>query len=107
MDRDRLKVFTGSANPALAEEICSHLGVPLAQGLVSRFSDGEVRLQILENVRGADVFVVQPTSHPVDTHLMELLLLMDALKRASARRITPVVPYYGYSRQDRKDRPRV
>src|SRR3990172_2994624 len=107
MDRDRLKVFTGSANPALAEEICSHLGVPLAQSLVSRFSDGEVRLQILENVRGADVFVVQPTCHPVDTHLMELLLMMDALKRASARRITPVISYYGYSRQDRKDRPRV
>ena len=107
MDRDRLKVFSGSANPALAKEICSQLGVPLGQSLVSRFSDGEVYLQILENVRGADVFVVQPTSHPVDTHLMELLLLMDALKRASARRITPVVPYYGYSRQDRKDRPRV
>ncbi|MBI4442960.1 MAG: ribose-phosphate pyrophosphokinase [Acidobacteria bacterium] len=107
MDRDRLKVFSGSANPALAKEICSNLGVDLGQSLVSRFSDGEVYLQILENVRGADVFVVQPTSHPVDTHLMELLLLMDALKRASARRITPVVPYYGYSRQDRKDRPRV
>jgi ribose-phosphate pyrophosphokinase len=107
MDRDRIKVFCGGANPALAEEICSCLDVPLAQGIVSRFSDGEVRVQILENVRGADVFVVQPTSHPVDAHLMELLILMDALKRASARRITAVVPYYGYSRQDRKDRPRV
>ena len=74
---------------------------------MSRFSDGEVRLQILENVRGTDVFIVQPTCNPVDTNLMELLLMMDALKRASARRITPVVPYYGYSRQDRKDRPRV
>ena len=74
---------------------------------MSRFSDGEVRLQILENVRGMDVFIVQPTCNPVDTNLMELLLMMDALKRASARRITPVVPYYGYSRQDRKDRPRV
>lgn len=107
MDRDRLKVFCGSANPALAQEICSCLGIPLAQSLVSRFSDGEVRIQVLENVRGADVFVVQPTCQPVDTSLMELLLMMDALKRASARRITPVVSYYGYSRQDRKDRPRV
>ncbi|MBI1955153.1 MAG: ribose-phosphate pyrophosphokinase [Acidobacteria bacterium] len=107
MDRDRLKIFCGTANPALAEEICACLGVPLAQSMVSRFSDGEVRAQILENVRGADVFVVQPTCQPVDTSLMELLLMMDALKRASARRITPVVPYYGYSRQDRKDRPRV
>lgn len=107
MDRDRLKIFCGTANPALAEEICACLGVPLAQSVVSRFSDGEVRLQILENVRGADVFVVQPTCQPVDTSLMELLLMMDALKRASARRITPVVPYYGYSRQDRKDQPRV
>ena len=107
MDRDRLKIFCGTANPALAEEICACLGVPVAQSVVSRFSDGEVRLQILENVRGADVFVVQPTCQPVDTSLMELLLMMDALKRASARRITPVVPYYGYSRQDRKDRPRV
>ena len=107
MDRDRLKIFCGTANPALAEEICACLGVPLAQSVVSRFSDGEVRAQILENVRGADVFVVQPTCQPVDTSLMELLLMMDALKRASARRITPVVPYYGYSRQDRKDRPRV
>ena len=107
MDRDRLKVFCGSANPALAREICACLGIPLAQSLVSRFSDGEVRVQVLENVRGADVFVVQPTCQPVDTNLMELLLMMDALKRASARRITPVVSYYGYSRQDRKDRPRV
>ncbi|MBI3894843.1 MAG: ribose-phosphate pyrophosphokinase [Acidobacteria bacterium] len=107
MDRDRLKIFCGTANAALADEICACLGVPLAQSLVSRFSDGEVRAQILENVRGADVFVVQPTCQPVDTNLMELLLMMDALKRASARRITPVVPYYGYSRQDRKDRPRV
>src|SRR3990167_1623993 len=107
MDRDRLKVFCGSANPALAREICACLGIPLGQSLVSRFSDGEVRVQVLENVRGTDVFVVQPTSQPVDTNLMELLLMMDALKRASARRITPAVSYYGYSRQDRKDRPRV
>ena len=107
MDRNRLKVFCGTANRSLARDICRFLGVSLADGLVSRFSDGEVRLQILENVRGADVFIVQPTCNPVDTNLMELLLMMDALKRASARRITPVIPYYGYSRQDRKDRPRV
>jgi ribose-phosphate pyrophosphokinase len=107
MDRDRLKVFCGSANPALAQEICRCLKIPLGRSEVTRFSDGEVRVQVLENVRGADVFVVQPTSQPVDTHLMELLLMMDAFKRASARRITPVIPYYGYSRQDRKDRPRV
>ena len=91
----------------MARDICRCLDVPLAECEVSRFSDGEVRLQILENVRGADVFIVQPTCYPVDTNLMELLLLMDALKRASARRITPVIPYYGYSRQDRKDKPRV
>ncbi|MBI2818928.1 MAG: ribose-phosphate pyrophosphokinase [Acidobacteria bacterium] len=107
MDRDRLKIFSGTANPALTAEICESLNVPLGQALVTRFSDGEVRVQINENVRGADVFVVQPTSNPVDTNIMELLLMMDALKRASARRITPVLPYYGYSRQDRKDRPRV
>ena len=107
MDRDRFKIFCGSANPALAQEICRYLNIPLGRSEVTRFSDGEVRVQVLENVRGADVFVVQPTCQPVDTNLMELLLMMDAFKRASARRITPVVPYYGYSRQDRKDRPRV
>jgi ribose-phosphate pyrophosphokinase len=107
MDRDRIKVFCGSANPELAKSICASLEVPMGESIVSRFSDGEVHLQILENVRGADVFVVQPTCQPVDTHLMELLLMLDALKRASARRITPVVPYYGFSRQDRKDKPRV
>jgi ribose-phosphate pyrophosphokinase len=107
MDRDRLKVFSGTANPALTAEICKCLEVPVGNGLVTRFSDGEVRVQVNENVRGTDVFVVQPTSNPVDTNIMELLLMMDALKRASARRITPVLPYYGYSRQDRKDRPRV
>jgi ribose-phosphate pyrophosphokinase len=107
MDRDRLKVFTGNANPALAERICQHLGVPLAECDVGRFSDGEISLQIKENVRGADVFVVQSTCTPVDRNLMELLLMLDALRRASAKRITAVLPYYGYSRQDRKDRPRV
>ncbi len=107
MDRDRFKVFCGSANPALAQEICRCLNIPLGRSDVTRFSDGEVRVQVMENVRGADVFVVQPTCQPVDTNLMELLMMMDAFKRASARRITPVIPYYGYSRQDRKDRPRV
>jgi len=104
---NRLKIFSGNANRPLAEEICTCLGVPLGQAAVRRFSDGEVYLQVLENVRGADVFVVQPTCAPVDTNLVELLLLLDALKRASADRITAVLPYYGYARQDRKDKPRV
>jgi ribose-phosphate pyrophosphokinase len=103
---DRLKIFCGTANPALADEICAFLGIPRGQTQITRFSDGEHYVQILENVRGADVFVLQPTCHPVDSHLMELLLMIDALKRASARRITPVIPYYGYARQDRKDKPR-
>lgn len=106
-DDGRFKIFSGSANQALAAEICSFLGLPLGQTQMQRFSDGEVYFQLLENVRGADVFVVQPTCKPVDEHLMELLLMIDALKRASARRITPVIPYYGYARQDRKDKPRV
>lgn len=104
---DKLKIFTGSANPALADEICEHLGIQRGQCNLSRFSDGESYVQVLENVRGADVFVVQPTCQPVDVNIMELLLMMDALKRASARRITAVVPYFGYARQDRKDKPRV
>ena len=104
---NHFKVFTGNANPALAAEICYELGCPLAAVTVKEFSDGEVHLQIQENVRGADVFVVQSTCTPVDKHLMELLLMMDALKRASAERITAVLPYYGYARQDRKDRPRM
>ena len=107
MQHDRLKVFTGNANPKLTDEICKHLGVPRAEASVERFSDGEIYLQILENVRGADVFVVQPTCTPVDQNLLELLLMMDALKRASAKRTTAVLPYYGYARQDRKDKPRV
>ncbi len=101
------KVFTGNANPVLASEICYELGCPLGAANVRHFSDGEVHLQIQENVRGADVFVIQPTCTPVDRNLMELLLMMDALKRASAERITAVLPYYGYARQDRKDRPRM
>jgi ribose-phosphate pyrophosphokinase len=104
---NQFKVFTGNAHPALAAEICYELGCGLAAANVKQFSDGEVHLQIQENVRGADVFVVQPTCTPVDQHLMELLLMMDALKRASAERITAVLPYYGYARQDRKDRPRM
>jgi ribose-phosphate pyrophosphokinase len=107
MSFDRLKIFTGNANPHLAEEICVNLGCPLAAASVKMFMDGEIYLQIHENVRGADVFVVQPTCTPVDRHLMELLLMIDALKRASADRITAVLPYYGYARQDRKDKPRV
>jgi ribose-phosphate pyrophosphokinase len=103
----RFKVFSGTANRELAEEICKHIGVTLGETRMQRFADGEVYFQLLENVRGADVFVVQPTCWPVDQHLMELLIMIDALKRASAGRITVVVPYYGYARQDRKDRPRV
>ncbi|MBW4027701.1 MAG: ribose-phosphate pyrophosphokinase [Acidobacteria bacterium] len=106
-DDKRFKVFSGSANRALAQEIARHIGVPLGETKMQRFADGEVYFQLLENVRGADVFVVQPTCYPVDQHLVELLIMIDALKRASAGRITVVVPYYGYARQDRKDRPRV
>ena len=102
-----MKIFTGNANPALAHKICASLGCTLGAASVDPFSDGEIRLQILENVRGADVFVVQPTCTPVDRHLMEVLLMIDALKRASAERITAVLPYYGYARQDRKDKPRM
>ena len=104
---DQLKVFTGTANPVLAAKICGSLGIPLSAATVSTFSDGETHLQIEENVRGADVFMVQSTCTPVDHNLMELLLMMDAAKRASAQRITAVLPYYGYARQDRKDRPRM
>jgi ribose-phosphate pyrophosphokinase len=107
MNHDRLKVFSGNAHPDLAREICHWLDKPLADAEIRQFSDGEIHLQIQENVRGEDVFVVQPTSTPVDRNLMELLLILDALKRASAKRITAVLPYYGYARQDRKDRPRV
>src|SRR5215467_12255454 len=104
---DKFKIFCGTANEQLTEEICAFLGMERGKATVTRFSDGECYVQILENVRGSDVFVVQPTCFPVDEHLMELLLMIDALKRASARRITAVIPYYGYARQDRKDKPRV
>jgi ribose-phosphate pyrophosphokinase len=107
LNSERIKIFTGNANPVVAREICESLGLPLGSASVKNFADGEIYLQIQENVRGADVFVVQPTSKPVDRNLMELLLMIDALKRASADRITAVLPYYGYARQDRKDKPRV
>ena len=103
---DKFKIFSGTANEALADEVCHFLGMQRGQAQVTRFADGECYVQIQENVRGCDVFVMQPTCHPVDEHLMELLLLIDALKRASARRITAVIPYFGYARQDRKDKPR-
>jgi ribose-phosphate pyrophosphokinase len=105
--RRELKVFTGSAHPALGEAIAQNLSVPLGRAHLARFSDGEVWFQIHDNVRGADVFVVQPTCSPVNEHLMEMLLMLDAFKRASAARLTAVIPYYGYGRQDRKDKPRV
>jgi len=104
---DRFKIFCGTANEKLCDDVCNFLGLTRGQALVTRFNDGEAYVQIQENVRGADVFVMQPTCRPVDEHLMELLLMMDALKRASARRITAVIPYFGYARQDRKDKPRV
>ena len=103
---DKFKIFCGTANESLCDEVCAFLGLTRGQAVVTRFSDGEAYVQIQENVRGADVFAMQPTCRPVDEHLMELLLMIDALKRASARRITAVIPYYGYARQDRKDRPR-
>jgi ribose-phosphate pyrophosphokinase len=103
---DKFKIFSGTANEPLAEEVCQFLGIPRGQAQVTRFADGECYVQIQENVRGCDVFAIQPTCRPVDEHLMELLLMIDALKRASARRITAVIPYFGYARQDRKDKPR-
>ena len=102
-----LKLFSGSANTELAREMCEYLSCELGKSLLTRFSDGEIYFQIDENVRGADVFIVQPSCTPVDSNLMELFLMIDAFKRASARRITAVMPYFGYARQDRKDKPRV
>jgi ribose-phosphate pyrophosphokinase len=102
-----LKIFSGRAHPALAHEICAYLGIPLGQLTLYNFSDGENYCQIDENVRGADVFIIQPTSSPVNDHVMELLILIDAFRRSSASRITAVMPYFGYSRQDKKDKPRV
>jgi len=102
-----LKIFSGRAHPALAQEICEYLGIALGELTLYNFSDGENYCQIDENVRGADVFVIQPTCSPVNDHVMELLILLDALRRSSASRITAVMPYFGYARQDKKDRPRV
>ena len=102
-----LKIFAGSAHPQLAREIAEFLGVPLGQARLRRFPDTEVSFQIDENIRGTDVFILQPTSAPVDQHLMELMIMTDAFRRSSAARITAVLPYYGYARQDRKDKPRV
>ena len=102
-----LKLFSGSAHPALAREIAEVLGASMGRSALKRFSDGEVSFQIDENIRGTDVFVVQPTSTPVDEHLVELCVMIDAFRRSSAARITAVIPYYGYARQDRKDKPRV
>jgi ribose-phosphate pyrophosphokinase len=102
-----LKIFSGRAHPALAREICAYLSIPLGELTLYNFSDGEDYCQIDENVRGADVFVVQPTCSPVNDHVMELLILLDAFRRSSASRITAVMPYFGYARQDKKDKPRV
>jgi ribose-phosphate pyrophosphokinase len=105
--RDEIQVFTGNSNRALVGEVCAHLDVPVGQAEVRRFSDGEVMVEIAENVRGGDVFVIQSTCTPVNDTLMELLLMLDAFRRASAKRITAVIPYFGYARQDRKVSPRV
>jgi ribose-phosphate pyrophosphokinase len=102
-----LKVFSGSAHPKLASDIAEFLGCGLGQARLRRFPDTEVSFQIDENIRGTDVFIIQPTSAPVDQHLMELMIMVDAFRRSSAARITAVLPYYGYARQDRKDKPRV
>jgi ribose-phosphate pyrophosphokinase len=102
-----LKVFSGSAHPELTREIASFLGTSVGQARLRRFPDSEVSFQIDENIRGTDVFVVQPTCAPADQHIMELLIMIDAFRRSSAARITAVVPYFGYARQDRKDKPRV
>lgn len=102
-----IKIFSGNAHQEMAKEIAAHLDLPLSKADVKKFSDGEIFVEVKENVRGTDVFVVQPTCTPVNDHLMELVIMVDALRRASARRITAVVPYYGYARQDRKNAPRV
>ena len=105
--KSELKVFSGNGNPELAQSICKYLRIQLGNWKLTRFSDAEIYCQILENVRGTDVFIIQPTCTPANEHLMELLIAVDALKRSSAARITAVLPYYGYARQDRKDKPRV
>ena len=107
MSESRLKIFSGNSNRKLAEEICRTIGVPLGQATVATFPDGETFVKIDENIRGHDVFIVQSTCPPTNQHLMELLIMIDAARRASAQRITAVLPFYGYARQDRKDQPRV
>jgi ribose-phosphate pyrophosphokinase len=104
---DKIAIFSGNANPQLAKDICKYLGAPLSDAFVGRFSEGEIRVKINDNVRGKDVFVIQPTCPPPNENLMELLVMIDALKRSSAQRITAVIPFFGYARQDRKDQPRV
>jgi len=104
---EKVVVFSGNANPKLAQAVCKELKVNLGKALVNKFSDGEIRVEIQDNVRGKDVFLIQPTCTPVNDNLMELLIMLDAVRRASASRITAVIPYYGYARQDRKDQPRV
>jgi ribose-phosphate pyrophosphokinase len=104
MSLDNMMVFTGNANPALAEKVAHHLGMPLGKAHVGRFSDGETLVEIMDNVRGHDVFIIQPTCAPSNDNLMELVVMIDAIKRSSARRITAVIPYYGYARQDRRPR---
>src|ERR1700722_2862911 len=102
-----MKIFSGTANRELSERICKYIGVPLGKATISSFPDGETYVRIEENVRGRDVFLIQPTSPPSNQHLMELLIMVDAARRASADRITAVIPFFGYARQDRKDKPRV
>lgn len=105
-DTSKLKIFTGNAHPALAQEICDYIGVPLGKAVCGRFNNGEIQVMVNESIRGKDVFIIQPTGAPVNDNLMELLIMVDAMKRASARHITVIVPYYGYARQDRKTRGR-
>src|ERR1700749_155571 len=107
MDNTGPQVFTGNANPALAREIADYVGVPLGEATVTSFPNGETFVKINENIRGRDIYIVQPTAPPTNQNLMELLIMIDGARRASAFRITAVVPFYGYARQDRKDRPRV
>jgi len=107
MLNNNIRILTGNANPELARNICEHLSLPLGEALVTTFSDGEIRVEISEDVRGHDIFIIQSTSPPTNHNLMELLIMIDAVKRASARRITAVIPYFGYARQDRKVHPRV
>src|SRR5947199_8292134 len=102
-DSDKLKVFTGRANPGLAQKVCEYLEIPLGGGRTDWFPDGELIVKVEEDVRGRDCYIVQPTSHPVNAHLMELMIWIDCLRRASASRVTAVIPYFGYARQDRKD----